>query len=465
MIGLPGESVRIYDGDIFIKPPGGSAEGGTEGDGFSIARKPPFKLLAMMQAVHDTRYFPAALEEARWPHRWNVWPPDNEAPAGAFVSEEEVVESGGAKNVVRRFSTDGSGNQTAWIRYQHIVPDYYDWLAMSGAADEAPVSADELDPRPQLITDYYAYNSDLQLSHAAQSRSLRLPNGKLGLHWIGDLILEADVAVAEAKGELLLDLVEGGRHFRATIDLASGRAEVGIVGYEGFSALGDTPIDEPGTYAIRFANVDDRLLLWVDDDLIDLGGPEGGAPYDAVAVFGGRKRIVPAASADDLGDLAPAGIGSRGAAISVENLRLLRDVYYIADSYDPLRGGEITDLAQGVHQRMVAPNAEPGYREYLSNPEFWPQLFDRRECTFELARDQFFVLGDNSPSSKDSRLWLEGEKTEYGEVKKPGGPYVERRLLTGKALFVYWPHSWGTIPGTGIPLPFFPNVGDMRLVK
>ena len=48
---------------------------------------------------------------------------------------------------------------------------------------------------------------------------------------------------------------------------------------------------------------------------------------------------------------------------------------------------------------------------------------------------------------------------------KPSGPYLDRRLLIGKALCVYWPHSWNQIPGTPIPFPLFPNIADMRLVR
>ena len=39
------------------------------------------------------------------------------------------------------------------------------------------------------------------------------------------------------------------------------------------------------------------------------------------------------------------------------------------------------------------------------------------------------ALGDNSPQSKDSRLWAT-DKTGF---------YVERELLIGKALVIYWP--------------------------
>ena len=63
------------------------------------------------------------------------------------------------------------------------------------------------------------------------------------------------------------------------------------------------------------------------------------------------------------------------------------------------------------------------------------------------------MLGDNSAASKDSRLWDESQF------------YVNRELLIGRALFVYWPHSWDKIPGTPIPFPFFPDFGRMRFVR
>jgi len=42
---------------------------------------------------------------------------------------------------------------------------------------------------------------------------------------------------------------------------------------------------------------------------------------------------------------------------------------------------------------------------------------------------------------------------------------VPRDLLIGKALFIYWPHSWNRIPYVNIPFPFFPNFGRMGLVR
>jgi hypothetical protein len=77
-------------------------------------------------------------------------------------------------------------------------------------------------------------------------------------------------------------------------------------------------------------------------------------------------------------------------------------------------------------------------REVLTNKTRWPQWFAQMHALYfplerfavsEGGKDQFFALGDNSPQSKDSRLWAT-PNTEY---------YVERDLLIGKALFIYWP--------------------------
>ena len=70
-----------------------------------------------------------------------------------------------------------------------------------------------------------------------------------------------------------------------------------------------------------------------------------------------------------------------------------------------------------------------------------------------VPEDQFFVLGDNSPRSKDGRFW--GTNNHW----------VPRKLLIGEALCIYWPHSWNRIPYVNIPFPFFPNFGRMGLVR
>ena len=54
-----------------------------------------------------------------------------------------------------------------------------------------------------------------------------------------------------------------------------------------------------------------------------------------------------------------------------------------------------------------------------------------------LGRDEFFVLGDNSPNSEDGRWWNRGGSGNNGRSYREG--IVPRDYLVGKALFVYWP--------------------------
>ena len=76
--------------------------------------------------------------------------------------------------------------------------------------------------------------------------------------------------------------------------------------------------------------------------------------------------------------------------------------------------------------------------------------FAAQEGIGSASEDQFFPLGDNSPSSADGRFW----QSQH---------FVDRRLLVGKALFIYWPHSFDKIGS--IPFPFFPNFGRMGFVR
>jgi signal peptidase I len=97
---------------------------------------------------------------------------------------------------------------------------------------------------------------------------------------------------------------------------------------------------------------------------------------------------------------------------------------------------------------------DPGLlHDVLVKPGLWDDAFDRMpSLEFALGEDEFLALGDNSTKSKDSRLWNTGH-------------FVKRELLIGKAIFIYWPHSWHRLPGTSIPFPYFPNFPRMGFVR
>jgi signal peptidase I len=277
----------------------------------------------------------------------------------------------------------------------------------------------------------------------------------LGTEWVGDLGVECDVDVEAARGQLVLDLVEAGYHFQCAIDLKDGGAEFAIVdGRTGeripFEAKTKTTVTGPGSYELRFANVDDRLLLWVDGELVE-GGP---VAYDPDKLFeGGREGMLPWASDEsggDQGDLAPVGVAARGAKLSVSRLAVSRDIYYIATKFPRDRQNFTTDYDPTTLSTQ----------DLLSRKEVWTHFGTRKHREFAVKENQLLVLGDNSPESKDCRLWM---MSQLG-TDRPGGPYLDRQLLIGKAVCVFWPHSWGSIPGLRM-LPGFPNFRDMRLVR
>ena len=99
-------------------------------------------------------------------------------------------------------------------------------------------------------------------------------------------------------------------------------------------------------------------------------------------------------------------------------------------------------------------------RQLFSDPSTWPRFLTRHKRNFPVDEGQYFVMGDNSPESLDCRLWKRGNDPNA----VPGGAYLDARLMTGDAVSVFWPHSWGSIPGLK-KLPGFPNFWDMRIVR
>ena len=471
LVGLPGETLRVYQGDVFTKPLNAGD------DEYRIERKPPGKVAAMLEIVHDTDYEPAALYNAGWPLRWAATTPD-----GWKIEAEP-----GEQTVAQRFTVEQSADAPlAWLRYRHLIPDQDHWRTvhevekaggLEAAARAEGVSAEEAKEVwragafPQLITDFNAYNARLLREFALRHGWEIVPNtgqnsGSFGSEWVGDLAVECDVDVTEARGDLVLDLVEAGYHFRATIDLATGKAKLSIVDGRTdepleFEATGDAGISASGEYRIRLANVDDRLLLWVDGKLIDCGD----VTYDPDQLFGERRSMIPWRSEEesgDQGDLAPAGVAARGAKFAVTRLAVLRDIYYIAVEYP----GDMDHIVDYTPPRDPFEHAGREYsglsnmQELFQNSAAWPRFATRQSREFRIDEGQLFVMGDNSPESKDCRLWMAGNQLSG----IPGGQYLDRRLLIGKALCVFWPHSWGSIPGLPM-LPGFPNFADMRLVR
>ncbi len=473
LVGLPNETLQIYQGDIFIRSEN------DDQNGFQIERKPADKIRVMLQPVHDTDYDPSILYNAGWPLRWG-----SESPQGWDIEIQA-----GEKKVQQLYRYDAKTNANKesvdWLSYRHLIPTDNDWLIAREFTQNGryPGTSKQqwLDNiRPALIRDFNPYNARLMRNDVRKNGWSMMPRCR-GKNWVSDLALECEVEIEEATGELLLDLVEGGKHFICRINLEDGSVGFSADGKPYASshsqdtatqdtdsntysmAINKTDLNQPGKHRLLFCNVDDQLILWVDDELVRLDNTLAGLQYDADSLYGNRANNLPTTSENDLGDLAPVRMGARGAKLTVHNLKVMRDIYYVSVRAGSA-GSSTSQDYPSTSLQLVDGNYIPvpaSDYQLFTDPATWPRFKKRNKQTFEIDTDQFFVLGDNSPESLDCRLWVTPNAMTGA---KPGGHYLDRRLLIGKAVCVFWPHSWGSIPGIPI-LPGFPGFGDMRIVR
>lgn len=411
--GVENETVRLQYGDLYSKPDGT--------DSFELQRKPPEKLLAMLQIVHDNNYLPASYKNHNWPPRWKEEP--NADGTTLIVSEDGTS-----------FSAPGQADQMAWIKYRHFLPTVAEWDRMVSSQPEAKLDFSKR--RPQLINDLYGYNvyrkSTLNAATLKYGPSAMTPNCYYGAHWVGDLAVSCRLHVEQPTGQVKLMLIKGGFEFSCLLDLKQATATMEIAGESDFHPVAQgIAIDHQGDIDVMFSNVDRELRLWIDGQVVEFSEPTW---YRAL------PNTVPTTK-----DLEPVRIGVQGSPdLRIENIRIMRDIYYIAQGE---YGGPIDyiDPPNTSSQEAIV--------RFLSNPREWKAFERMRSREFHLGKGQYLALGDNSPCSADSRLW---PSDEY---------YVDRTLIAGKAFFVYWPHSVDRIPGTNIFLPLCPNFPRMKFIR
>jgi signal peptidase I len=312
---------------------------------FQILRKPPSKVLALRRIVYDNNHQAKDLLERKVPPRWA---PEKDGPEIPEYEKKRDLAPKDAWVPDAKFGFQhkgGPGNEIDWLRYRHLL------------VERRPPFRPEL----SQIKDFMGYNQGDDNN------------------WVGDLILEFKVDIKEAQGDLILELSKGVDRFQAQWDLSTGTCKLLWRHKDGTEEELDkkeTSLKKPGSYRLRFANVDERLIVWVGGNL-----PFGdGVPYRPARDEGNPTD----------NDLEPASIGVRGAAVHVEDLGLWRDTYY-------------TNA-----QKTFTLYVQPGH---------------------------YLCLGDNSPASSDSRSW---GRQNVRDSDSRGG-LVPERLMLGRALLVYWP--------------------------
>ncbi len=437
LVGLPGEELRVWFGDLSIKPPGG--------DAFRLEHKPLEHQRAMQMLVYDDTHRARRLGTPEW-RRWSAGDPS------AWREESEDVAGSRSYQYVSAASPGWSE-----LRYRHLVPDPDQWNAI---LEERKLPRS---PRSTLITDFYSYNTNLTESSSDLNGSPHYDqkNAWLQPHWVGDLTLSANLRFDAPGGSVRFELIEGGIANRCEIDLTSGLATLSH-GAKGLRQ-GASGITGPGTYGVEFANVDGRLTVWVDGRPIFGDG--------AVYEDGSGPHAIPTQA-----DLSPAAVATRGAAATVSDLVLKRDIYYtqkpgITD-YETERPVDSNDETVWGSRK---PNTPVELFDFLSDPAQFEAMGKLTPSEYPIGPDRYMMMGDNSPRSKDGRGWdnkdrLDPDYPDQGWDSTLRESWeVPRALITGKAFFVYWPHGKPFGPdirlSTDFRLPFRPYVERMKWIR
>ena len=324
--------------------------------GFELIRKTDDQLLAMRRIVYDNDFQAKSLTKAGAPPRWQAdpvgWTPDNPAEPRAFAH---------------------TGPDRQWVRYQHLVP-------RTRAEWETPALV-----KPSVVKNFMGYNSGVEEIGGGFRSGTE--------YWVGDLISECRAEVKAAGAELTLELSKGPHRYQAT--LGAGRVTLARTG-PGKQATDLTSaacaFDGPGTYDLRFANVDCRLRVWVNGKAVPFG-PAADVPPDPLPEeYAANEDPMREGWTLENDVAAPASIGAKG-DVAVSKLKLWRDTYFTYSD-----GPDAAGVAGFVDTFYV----QPGH---------------------------YLCLGDNSAQSSDSRKW----------------GTVPERLMLGKAVFVFAPFfgdSW-----------------------
>ncbi len=320
LVGMPGETVQIHRGDLYI-------------DG-RIQRKTLDQQRAVSVCVYDDQFRAGA--HSALPPRWQ----GSETVTSWLPEDHGFSHPGNATDSVQAENTE----VIDWLVYRH-------WRRVPGRADrveEVP------------ITDNCGYNQ-----HVSRV-----------LNHVSDLMLRCDVRAAGA-GSLWWRISDGRDQLTARFDPGTGKAWLwhnDQVVYETVQAV-----------AITSEGAVFELSLYDRQFLMAVGGVLVFEPY----TYAESSRPYRPTSQ-------PVAMGVTRLEAEVSKLQLYRDVYYTQPTF-------------------------------VSHP--W--AIGR---PYQLGEDEYFMLGDNSTLSEDSRAW-------------PESPAVPAELFVGKPMVVHLPSRqavWGS---------------------
>ena len=442
LIGLPGETIEIVHGDVFVTPhikdkdkPMPKPE---------IRRKPDRAQEVMWQVICDNDYQPdlTKLKEdgARIdaPRRWAIPNEGDETRSGPWAKTADG----------RSFTFKGSG-ECSYLTFKGI-------REAVDASDDAARSEAEKESMLEAFVPRYGYNDDQRwnpewennlCSDLKLSVVIRPGEKKVSTECILDGLWFSVKAVFDIDGGVAVS-----RRPREMLDVGTTLPKTDANGWSEWARAKTAPMVAGMGHKVELAHVDHGVKVWVDGKkVIDEN-------YH-VALKDLKKRLEQAATTPL--PRPGARIGAEGGPLELAHFKLMRDVFYTHSKLS--RSSEANPDFLMDYADNKKPRVEPGYPGWgvAGNPVTLRKNDDDRDL------DEFFVLGDNSPQSLDSRGWIEAAPSlrlfDSDKKRQYKLGTVPRYNLIGKAMFVYWPSGFRLplFPG----LPIVPDVGRMRLIR
>jgi signal peptidase I len=409
LVGLPGESVMILDGNIYISR---DKSGNPPLDSFEVQTKPRHVQESLWRIVYDNDYHPRGLPRndrdvggKRLQSFRHPWVPIDPAAPGWSIGDGQPGQ--------RHFTFDNSSASAELAFDPYANPHAFsltDWLAYN---------ANEAGPWPQgqspnTINDvklsfvYHRRSGDgpfrAQITtfqpHASYEQS---PNPRMESSRADDPTRRVDHVFEARIADEHVTLLVDNKHVGEAVKLARP----------------NDPIH------VELINCDYRASVYIDGEEVLSSSPADLRPDIArlLEAFENRQ-VTPPAKVKLVGD--------RQNCV-VSHVSLWRDIYYLN------RGERGSDFER--------------------RPQ-WGSPADRPQNLAHLDQDQFFVLGDNSAVSLDARYWNDPIVLPKEELNVKAG-VVPRRFMLGKAFFVYWPAGYRPM---GLPVSLVPNFGEMRFI-
>ena len=450
LIALPGESVEIIHGDIFVKPSANAH--------WKIRRKTPHAQKAMWHVLFDNDYRP----------------PNERIEKGTAPSWQPRVDASWAiENDGRNFRFQGAKGP-AELKFnaqrEHFFPRYgYNGATTHNsptAATTGPGSVD-IDPNLDVCTDL-----KLSLVYIPQANDSRIT-------------LKLTSLSNRFKGQVCRD---------GTVGLWHRRDDDPDDAWRQWGQATLKPLRLGRGHRIALSHVDFRLRLWVNGKVVlESTDPQYDADHDEARkpfLLRARGEIQQHQDGEnrEIRFQEPSvSLLAGGAPCELRHLTLYRDVYYTSTALagrDPRESPRVREYGLGIVN-----NAGTKRNDGRSDAERWPGInrLQRRQSDrvpgwgvapypITLAKhpddpdlDEFFVLGDNSPKSLDGRAWTSAAQSLRLKDRQGVPQYqlgtVPRYNLIGKAFFVYWPAGFRVPIAILEGLSIIPNVGRMRMIR